>query len=394
MEEPPPFGVGVFNLLATNYFHFMDVPRKTKAAWLALNSIKGLGPVHIKELVEKFGSPVSLFESEGRAALLRYAAAYSPEPIEPQAFLDAAEKQLDETAGAGIAVLTWDDDGYPPLLREIYAPPPVLFVKGKLESFTRHACGVVGTRRPTQYGKSAAAVIVKQLVEKQIAIVSGLALGIDTVAHQTCLDNGGITIAVLGCGLDRVYPAANRKLSDRIAESGALVSEFDLGSLPEAFHFPRRNRIISGLSAGVLVVEAPKKSGSLITANYALQQGRDVFAVPGSIFSEASAGTFALLKSGAIPVQSGDIIENIQHLRLAGVSDVKAPHEGLSMAMPLELLSPAEQQLLACISTEPLRIDAIAEKSGRAIPELFDILLNLELKGIIRQVSGQQFVRV
>jgi DNA processing protein len=373
----------------------MDVPRKTKAAWLALNSIKGLGPVHIKELVEKYGSPVSLFESEGRAALLRCAAAYSPEPLEPQAFLDAAEQQLDETDRAGIAVLTWDGDGYPPLLREIYAPPPVLFVKGKLESFTRHACGVVGTRRMSQYGRSAAAVIVKRLVEKQIAIVSGLALGIDTVAHQTCLDNGGVTIAVLGCGLDRVYPAANKKLSDRIAECGALVSEFDLGALPEAFHFPRRNRIISGLSAGVLVVEAPKKSGSLITANYALQQGRDVFAVPGSIFSEASDGTFGLLKSGAIPVRSGDdIIENIQHLRLAGVSDVKAPHEGLSMAMPLELLSPAEQQLLACISTEPLRIDAIAEKSGRAIPELFDILLNLELKGIIRQVSGQQFVRV
>jgi DNA processing protein len=232
-------------------------------------------------------------------------------------------------------------------------------------------------------------------VEKKIAIVSGLALGIDTVAHQTCLDNGGVTIAVLGCGLDRVYPAANKKLSERIEESGALVSEFDLGALPEAFHFPRRNLIISGLSAGVLVVEAPQKSGALITANYALQQGRDVFAVPGSIFSKVSDGTFALLKSGAIPVKGGDdIIENMRHLRMPGVSDIKAPHEGLNMTMPLELLSPAEQEIFTCIAAEPLRLDAIAEKSGRAVHELFDILLNLELKGHIRQVSGQQFVRV
>ena len=149
---------------------------------------------------------------------------------------------------------------------------------------------MVGTRGASQYGRNAAAHIVKKLVEKQVAVVSGLALGIDTVAHTTCLDCGGVTIAVLGCGLDTVYPAANRDLAERIAESGALVSEFDLGSLPEAYHFPRRNRIIAGLSAGVLVVEAPERSGSLITAGYALQQGRDVFAVPGSIFSNASAG--------------------------------------------------------------------------------------------------------
>ena len=270
--------------LSTNYFLIMDPQRNATAALLALNSIQGLGPVRVKALIQHYGSPLSLFEPEGRAALVQWAGAFSNNSIDPPSLLESAERQLDKASAQGITVLTWDHGAYPPLLREIYAPPPVLFVKGKLESFTKHACGVVGTRKPTQYGRSAAALIVKQLVEKKIVIVSGLAHGIDTVAHQTCLDNGGVTIAVLGGGVDTVYPAANKKLAERIAETGALVSEFDLGTEPEGYHFPRRNRMISGLSVGVLVVEAPKKSGSLITANYALQQGRDVFAVPGSIF--------------------------------------------------------------------------------------------------------------
>jgi DNA processing protein len=373
----------------------METDRQTKIALLALNSVKGLGPVRIRALIDQYGSPNSLFEAEGRGALAQWTGAFSEETAEPRALLDSAEKRLMENERLGIAVLTWDDSGYPPLLREIYAPPPVLFVKGKTESFTQHACGVVGTRRLTQYGRSAAAAIVKQLVEKQIAIVSGLALGIDTAAHQACLDSGGTTIAVLGSGLDRIYPAANKNLAERIAETGALVSEFDLGTQPETFHFPRRNRIISGLSAGVLVVEAPEKSGSLITANYALQQGRDVFAVPGSIFSEASNGTFNLLKNGAIPVKSGaDICDNIAHLHLAGVSVAGPGSNGLKLSMPLDLLSSAEKLVLDAISDGSERLDTIAEKSGKPVFDLFPLLLNLELKGAIRQVAGQRFVRV
>lgn len=381
--------------LSTNYFLIMDPQRNATAALLALNSIQGLGPVRVKALIQHYGSPLSLFEPEGRAALVQWAGAFSNNSIDPPSLLESAERQLDKASAQGITVLTWDHGAYPPLLREIYAPPPVLFVKGKLESFTKHACGVVGTRKPTQYGRSAAALIVKQLVEKKIVIVSGLAHGIDTVAHQTCLDNGGVTIAVLGGGVDTVYPAANKKLAERIAETGALVSEFDLGTEPEGYHFPRRNRIISGLSVGVLVVEAPKKSGSLITANYALQQGRDVFAVPGSIFSDASAGTFNLLRSGAIPVKSGaDILENMEHLTMPGVADVKASPGSAGFAMPVELLSPAEQQVVDVLCGEPLRLDTIAEKADRAVSQLFDILLNLDLKGLIRQVAGQQYVRV
>jgi DNA processing protein len=372
----------------------MDPDKNTITALLALNSVKGLGPVRIKALIDHCGSATSLFESEGRAALVQAATAFSGEAVDPLALLDKAAAQLSKSESLGISVLTWDHDAYPPFLREIYAPPPVLFVKGKLGSFAGHACAVVGTRGASQYGKNAAAHIVKKLVEKRVAIVSGLALGIDTVAHRTCLDCGGVTIAVLGCGLDTMYPASNRDLAERIAESGALVSEFDLGSQPEAYHFPRRNRIIAGLSAGVLVVEAPERSGSLITAGYALQQGRDVFAVPGSIFSNASAGTFNLLKSGAIPVRSGDdILDNMTHLSMPGVASANTPGREAAPSLPLELLSPDEQNVASVLSAEPLRLDAIAEKAGRAVSELFDILLNLELKGVIRQVSGQQYVR-
>jgi DNA processing protein len=290
--------------------------------------------------------------------------------------------------------LTPSDARFPPLLREIDAPPPVLFVKGNLDCFSGHCVGVVGTRRPTPYGRNAAAAIVKQLVDHTIVIVSGLAHGIDTVSHQTCLDNGGTTIAVLGCGLDRIYPAANKKLSEDILVGGAMVSEFELGTPPEPFNFPRRNRIISGLSAGVLVVEAGKKSGSLITASYALSQGREVFAIPGPIFSDQSDGTFSLLKSGAVPVKSGDdIIENIQSLKLASVT-AGAYRDQIRHTMPLDLLTEAERHLYECISSVPQRLDTLAEKAQKAVSDLFDVLLNLELKGLIRQVSGQQFVRL
>jgi DNA processing protein len=381
----------------------MDKPNNLTVAWLALNSVKGLGPVRLNDLMKHYGSPLALFEKNGHSILKQWVAFHSS-ATDVEAIgvmLEKAERQLEKAKELGITVLTLSDARYPALLREIDAPPPVIFVKGHLDCFTRHCVGVVGTRRPSPYGKNAAASIVKQLVEKQIAIVSGLALGIDTVSHATCLDNGGTTIAVMGCGLDRVYPPANAKLADAILDRGAIVSEFDLGTPPESYNFPRRNRIISGLSAGICVVEAPMKSGSLITANYALQQGREVFAVPGPIFSDRSDGTFHLLKSGAIPVKSGDdIIENIQTLKLSAISRGARGAQGAEFqeqvrhTMPVELLTQAERQLYECITSVPQRLDTLAEKAHKAVAELFDVLLNLELKGLIRQISGQQFVRI
>jgi DNA processing protein len=317
--------------------------------------------------------------------------------VDKAALKKFAEDQLKRAAALNVRVLTLEDPDYPMHLKEIYAPPPVLYVKGDCAVFTQNALAVVGTRRCTQYGKSVTVVLVKELVAKQIVIVSGLAHGIDTIAHQTCLDNKGQTVAVLGCGIDTCYPKDNQQLMQKIAASGAIVSEFPIGTMPENFNFPRRNRIISGCSAGVLVIEAPQKSGSLITANFALQQGREVFAVPGSIFSNGSEGPFNLIKDGAIPVRSvTDIVENIRCITPAALSVSKAAPAGRPavMKMPAEVLTLSERTVLDACSQDPARIDELAQKAGKAVSEMFDFLLSLELKGFIRQVSGQQYIRV
>ena len=368
--------------------------KNTPQFWIALNSVKGLGPVKIKALIEKYKTAASAFErlSEELPAL-----AGNIPAIDKKALLEQAQKQLDRARELDVRIFTLADEDYPLHLKEIYAPPPVLFVKGSSEVFKKHSIAIVGTRRYTAYGKSATILLVKELVRKRLVIVSGLAQGIDTIAHQTCLENKGETIAVLGCGIDTCYPKENEQLSRRIMCAGAVVSEFPLGTQPESFNFPRRNRIISGLSAGVVVIEAPVKSGSLITANYALQQGRDVFAVPGSIFSAGSTGPFNLIKDGAIPVMSADdIVDNIQVISHAGITGALKAFPGPegAMKMPIEVLSSSERKVYDGIAESPLRIDAIAEKTGKTISEMFDLLLSLELKGFIKQVSGQQYLRV
>lgn len=361
--------------------------------WIALNSVKGLGPVKIKALLEKYGTAEAAFErlSEELPALAGNGLA-----VNKKALLEQARDQLDRARKLDVRVLTLDDEEYPPHLKEIYAPPPVLFVKGSCEVFKKHSIAIVGTRRFSPYGKNVTATLVKDLVQKGLVIVSGLAQGIDTIAHQTCLENNGETIAVLGCGIDTCYPKENKQLSERIMGAGAVVSEFPIGTQPESFNFPRRNRIISGLAAGVVVIEAPVKSGSLITANYALQQGRDVFAVPGSIFSAGSMGPFNLIKDGAIPVMCAndisDSIQVIKHSAISGPLGTPPALEG-AMKMPLELLSSSERKVFDCITETPLRIDALAEKTEKPISEMFDLLLSLELKGFIKQVSGQQYLR-
>jgi DNA processing protein len=360
--------------------------------WIALNSVRGLGPVRIKHLIERHATPEAVLnespERIARTAGVPYAVAAQ---LASPALMEHAERQLDAARDGGAEVVALDDGRYPLLLKEIFAPPPVLFVKGALDVFSLNALGVVGTRAPTQYGRRAAATIVRELVAANLTVVSGLALGIDSVAHEACLEAGGRTVAVLGCGIDRVYPGSNRGLTERIMDrGGALVSEFPMSLEPLKFNFPRRNRIISGLSAGVLVVEAGRKSGSLITASYALQQGRDVFAVPGSIFSDKSIGTHGLLRSGATPVRSAaEILDAIQVL-----TSLPAQPGNTAAAFPAQLLNEEECVVLSAIGDSPLRFDQLAESTGTAVTDLFDILLNLELKGAIKQLAGQQFVRM
>lgn len=362
-------------------------------AWLALNSIKGLGPVRIKSLLDAYGSPEDVFkESRSTLAKMPGLPAEALELFGQPDLFAQAQAQASLCASIGVRILTLADEDYPPLLREIFAPPPVIFVKGQQNVFTGKAIALVGTRRASSYGLSAAAFLAREAVARNLTIVSGLALGIDTAAHRTCLECGGCTIAVLGCGIDRIYPAENTSLAGRIEETGALVSEFPVGTQPESYNFPRRNRLISGLSAGVVVVESGKKGGALITAQYALQQGREVFAVPGSIFSEKSAGANALIKSGATPVRSiDDVLESITAVSPSHQSPA-APNAVVQPA--LELLTAQERSLLDAMADAPLRLDQLGEKTNVSQGELPALLLNLELRGLVRQRAGHLFERV
>jgi DNA processing protein len=361
-------------------------------AWLALNAVNGMGPVRIKKLIERFGSPEEIFAQtpDVVSAEKIVSGGCISQIFDPELF-QLADKQMELAQSMGVEIMTLDDSDYPFYLKEIYAPPPVLYIKGKRQIFNKHAVGIVGTRNPTTYGKFAASSITRELVDCKLVIVSGLARGIDTVAHESCVQKNGFTIAVLGCGIDYIYPKTNEKLAQQICENGALVSEFPLGTIPDAFNFPRRNRIISGLGAGVVVVEAGLKSGSLITAHYALQQGREVFAVPGPINSPVSIGTFNLIRDGATPARSGK--EIAESLRLVTCNELTTKNVQNSVRIPDAILSEDESTIYNLLSSEPSGIDNLSEKSGCAIGMLLCILLNLELKGLITQVSGQMFIR-
>jgi len=304
--------------------------------------------------------------------------------------LAEADAQIEACRKAGVSVLIQADGDYPVYLREIFAPPPVLYVKGDLSALRSHALAVVGTRKPTPYGVACTRTLTAELC-KSAVIVSGLALGVDTAAHERCLERGGKTVAVLGCGINRIYPPENKGLAGRICEHGVLVSEFPPDTIPEAYNFPRRNRVISGISCGVIVVEAGERSGALITANYALEQNRVVFAVPGPIDSRMSDGTFKLIKDGAVPIRSAaDVFEHISAVSFAPL--LTAPPQGIRSEPP-PVLPENEVAVWEVLSNEPQRVDTISEVCGVDIPKLLAILLNLELKGFVTQIGGQQFRR-
>lgn len=296
------------------------------------------------------------------------------------------DSEIDRLHSSGVQAFAKVDPAYPSRLREIDDAPPVLYVRGTLTPDDDWAVAVVGTRRATAYGRQAASELTRGLSASGVTVVSGLARGVDTIAHRTALDSGGRTIAVLANGLDTIYPPENRRLAEEIAAQGALVSDYPLGTKPRADFFPRRNRILSGLALGTLVIEGDFKSGAMITAKFATEQNRDVFAVPGSIFSPQSRGPLGLIRDGATPVSSAqEILEALDLARLGQQLD-------FGRAAPPE--SEDERSLMGVLTREPQHIDDVARRSGLAAAMVSGTLALLELKGLVRDVGGMNFVRV
>lgn len=351
--------------------------------WLALNCISVLGARRIRRLLDycrgDAKAAFTLREEELLAAGLppKVAAAI----IEEREKIDPF-RELERCQDAGIEILTLKDGNYPDILKVIYDPPPVLYYRGRLEALHCLAVAVVGSRKATAYGKAAAEKISGDLARAGVVIVSGMAKGIDTCAHVGALKGLGKTVAVLGCGLDICYPPENRGLREKIVENGAIVSEFPLGTPPKPAHFPMRNRIISGLARAVVVVEAAKKSGALITADCALEQGRDVFAVPGSINSPFSKGCHKLLKEGATVAESAE--------------DILA---ALGLQLPLwqednRNLSDRANAVLQSLEYEPVHFDTIVTACNLSAADVAAALIELELSGKIKKMPGNFFLRV
>ena len=357
--------------------------------WLALSLIPGIGSILIQRLLDRFKTPEAVFRAPMKELVKieglgkKLAGQIQKGPLEK-----TVERELSLLKEAGGKIVTLKEDDYPKRLKDIYDPPALLYVRGELRREDELAVAIVGSRKTSPYGRWITEKIGQDLARHGVAVVSGMARGIDSVAHKGALQGGGRTIAVLGCGVDVIYPSENRNLFHQIIEHGAILSEFPMGSPPEGGHFPRRNRIISGLSIGAVIVQASAESGSLITARYALEQGREVFAVPGNVGAEGSRGTNQLIKEGAKLVESSeDILEEI----LPQWSREK--EMPLKREIPVPDLTKEEGVLYKLLGEIPLHIDAIIRESEWDPGKVSSLLLNLELKGLISQWPGKCFTK-
>lgn len=353
--------------------------------WISLTRVVGIGPRRFDLLISTFGSAQRAWEADRSALIAAGLDRRSADALVARRKSVEPTHEVENLERMGCTAINRQDARYPAQLAEIYDPPPVLYVRGELDSPETDAVAIVGTRGASSYGRMAAEQLAAGLAEAGVTVVSGLALGVDTAAHRGALDAGGRTIAVLASGLDRIYPSQNARLAEDVTQQGALVSEFPLGIKPDAVNFPRRNRIISGLTWGTLVVEAGERSGALITAAFASEQGREVLAVPGSIFSPKSKGTNALIRDGATPVASAeDVLNELQPARI--------PRQ-LSVA-DIVPLDETERVLLNVLGSEPLHIDEIAREVSLPMSLVSSGLAMMELKGVARQVGGMQYVRI
>lgn len=354
--------------------------------WIAFNRIRGIGRVRFKLLESGFDSIQAAWnasESELRAAGLDArtirAIVNGRQSVNPDAELEALER-------SGVRALTWHDADYPPRLKQIYDLPPLLYVKGDLLPDDERSIAVVGTRKPSPYGVQVAEKMVRDIAEAGVAVVSGLARGVDGIAHGAALNGGARTIAVLGSGVDVIYPREHQRLAARIVENGALVSEHPLGTRPDARNFPRRNRIMSGMTLGTLVIEAGKESGALITAGQALEENREVFAVPGNIFSPTSKGVNSLIRKS-----EAKLVTNCEEIL------IELNLTAVSRQIQMAAIFPedeTEAELLRYITYDPVHIDDVCRSSGKAAAHVSSTLAMMELKGLVKQVGGMNYIRM
>jgi len=365
--------------------------------WLALALTPGLGARMAGKLLKEFGSPEAIFNASLTALEAQRLPAAVAQEIHLRRPLSLAAMELAQVQALGCRLLTWDEPQYPARLREIYDPPPLLYVRGNVELLGRHLISIVGTRRPTPYGNQMAERLGRDLAERGLVVSSGLARGIDACAHRGALSSPtGATVGVLGCGVDVVYPKENKKLFEEIAQRGAIISEFPLGTFAAPQNFPIRNRVIAGMALGVIVVEGQQYSGSLITARLGMEFGREVYGVPGNATQPSSFGPNQLIKQGAKLVTGWeDVVEELPTPVRAELVPVETASHEERTALVEQGLAPNERPLYELLSADEARqVDELVELTGMSSSEVLAALFDLELKGVVRQLPGKQFLKV
>ena len=355
-------------------------------ALVALNMVGDIGSIRLKKLAEYLGSPEDILNASRQRLTEVYGIGEKIAEKITALKKEQIGKELDSANKLGLKIITIDDDEYPANLKNIFDPPIVLYLKGKLKPEDNLAVGVVGSRRASFYGLSQAEEFSSGLAMSGFTVVSGMARGIDTYSHKGALKSGGRTIAVIGSGFNHLYPPENKELCEKISRNGAVISEFPLDAKPLPHNFPRRNRLISGMSLGILVVEAAKNSGALITADFALEQGREVFAIPGKIDSPYSFGTNELIKQGA--KLTSNLLDILEELILPKPIDKKEIAEHLESSGSSE-----EEKLFNLISRQAIQLEELVERTEMDIPQISEILLKLQIRKLVKQLPGKQFVR-
>lgn len=356
---------------------------KDRKYWIGFNLIKGIGAVRMQGLIAYFGDMESAWKAEPALLAKAGLGAKVIERVLAARQSVNLDQVWEKIESQGIKILTWEDEEYPGRLKEIDQPPPVLYIRGDYLQDDLFAVAIVGTRKVTAYGRQVTEEIASFLAANGMTVISGLARGVDAIAHQTALKAGGRTIGILGSGVDKIYPPEHRALADQMMQRGAIISDYAVGTPPDASNFPPRNRIISGLSLAVVVIEAAETSGALITAEFAAEQGREIFAVPGSILAPQSKGTNKLIQNGALPLLTpADLMQALDMTRMGAQRSARK-------ILPAD---ETEARVLSVLSDEPLHVDDIRQQADLPIEKVSATLALMELKGMVRQVGGMNYV--